>query len=51
MFDAVVPGDSLRPDEMLLIALPPGRYQMATADFTVGNDVCGRLHRFQGHAG
>ncbi|MFI6231371.1 Imm21 family immunity protein [Micromonospora echinospora] len=51
MFDAVVPGNSLRPDETLLIALPPGRYRTATADFAVGADVCGRLHRFRGHEG
>ncbi|MFI9229590.1 Imm21 family immunity protein [Streptomyces rimosus] len=44
MFDATIPGESLGEEEKLYLSLPPGTYQLQSADFEVGEEVAGRLH-------
>ncbi|MFD5251691.1 Imm21 family immunity protein [Streptomyces bobili] len=47
MFDAAASGASLEASEVLELPIPPGSYECFTADYAVGGDISGRLHRFR----
>lgn len=47
IFDAAASGDSVDASELLELPVVPGIYECFTADYSVGDDVSGRLHQFR----